>query len=1125
MAAKNEAKIKFTADTQEFNSQIKQANSTMAAMRAALSLNEAEFKNTGDAAEYLKNKQTALNTQLEANRAKQEALNGKLEAAKSIYGENSSEAQALATKLTQAKTEEQKLISSLNECNSALEAQAAAADDTADEMDDLTDATDEAGDAAQDNAKGGWTTARGVLANLASGAITAVIGKLKEAATAVINLGTEFTASMSNVQALSGATASEMARLEETAKELGRTTIFSASDVSDAFGYMALAGWDTADMLDGIDGVLNLAASSGMDLAEASDIVTDYLTAFGLSAADSGQFVDQMAYAMSHSNTNVEQLGEAYKNVAATAGSLGYSVEDTTAALMTMANAGVKGGEAGTGLSTIMTRLATDTKGCASALSEYGIEIYDSQGNMNSLSSILNGMAGIWGDLTDQEQAALAKTIAGTSQYSKFQTIMNGLSAAAAESGQSFNDYTEALENCSGTANDMTAVMNDNLAGDMKALGSAAEGLGLALFDYFEGPLRGAAELATDAINWITDAIQPNEDLLMSFIDDIAESNAKTKDAIDAARDSVDNLDDSAAEIEYYSDLITELSQKTELTEWEHYQLNDAVSKLAKTVPGLAEVYDEVNGTFSVTNQELQEMLTNAKNIAIQNAVMEAQKELYAQLANAELEYAKATNAVNAARDEYDAVYDSEADSAERVADSYMHMTAAQSEAVGKINLAGQAQKAAQDNIDAAKAGLEELDATVATLTQEYGYNAEAAEAATTATSGQADASGDAADAAGELTEEEAAAAEAAEQYAKTVTDSYNSMVSGIDSAVDRAISLMDEFSGGAEITAEEIQANLQSQIEGLSSWKDNMETLGALAGSGMSQALYDYLVEMGPQSANLVQTLVDTLAESPEQFAAISAQWGEALELRSDALDLASYTQAGKNMAELTGEGIASGAPEAKAAAATLANGIIDPLMQLGPNAQKPLLTLKETTGNTLQQTTENAQTETETLQETVQTGFEAAADAADTALSGIPESASSAMSDAVYNVQNGISQIASALSVTLRGPNIQVPHFQLNGVFDAKTGRVPEVHVDWWAKGGIFQRPTIFPNWNGVGEAGPEAVLPIDRLQDYVTEAIEASSGGNTINVYMDVDGAQDPEAWAADFARELKREMRAS
>lgn len=570
MAKNNEAKIKFTADAQEFNAQIKSANSTLASLRAGLKLNEAEFKNTGDKAEYLKTKHNLLQQEIEANKQKQEALNQKLELAKKHFGENSLEAQEFSTKLDRAKTEEQGLITQISQCENEMQQQAEAAkkeqtaleqlnseiseqkskletlkteyknvvleqgassdeaqelkgkisqlnseleqneqklSDVDNELKDVGEAADKAGQSAESSANGGWTTAKQIFADLATNAIQQCVEKLKEVAKEMVQLGIDFTSSMSNVQALSGATDDELASLEKTARELGSSTVFSASQVADGFSYMALAGWDTADMLDGIEGVLNLAAAADMDLAEASDIVTDYLTAFGLSAEDAGGFVDQMAFAMANSNTDVTQLGEAYKNCAATASSMGYSVEDTTAALMTMANAGVKGGEAGTGLSSIMTRLATDTKDCAKELAGYGVNVYDSKGNMNDLSSILNGCAGIWGTLTDQQQANLAKTIAGTSQYSKFQTVMNGLSESAAESGSSFNDYTKALENVKNAsaegesaAADMADTMQNNLGGDLKELNSAFEEFELKVYDSFENPLREAISCVTGSI-------------------------------------------------------------------------------------------------------------------------------------------------------------------------------------------------------------------------------------------------------------------------------------------------------------------------------------------------------------------------------------------------------------------------------------------------------------------------------------------------------------------------------------------------------------------------------------------------------------------------------------------------
>lgn len=563
MAGRNEAKIKFTAETKDLTAQLKNANSALAALRAGLKLNDAELRNNGNQTEFLKNKQKLLQAELEANKSKQEALNGKLEAAKAIYGEDSVEVQQWSRKLTQAKTEEQNLEAALSQTEAALQEQTAAEqraqspleqlntkiaeqhqeleqlkteyknvaleqgtdsqaaqelkakidqlntelDQEESKLREVDSALDEAGDSAQESATGGWSVLNQIIADLARNAIQQAINKIQEFARETVQLGIDFSSSMSNVQALSGATDDELSQLEQTARDLGSSTIFSASDVSDAFGYMALAGWDVQDMLGGIDGVLNLAAAADMDLAEASDIVTDYLTAFGLSAEDAGAFVDQMAFAMANSNTDVTQLGEAYKNVAATANSMGFSVEDTTAALMTMANAGVKGGEAGTGLSAIMTRLATDTKGCASELEKYGVEVYDSQGNMNDLSSILNGCASIWGDLSDEEQAALAKTIAGTSQYSKFQTVMQGLSEQAAESGSSFNDYTQALEDVKtasesgqSAAEDMANTMQDNLGGDIKELNSAMEEFKLKIYDSIENPMRNIVQFVTGSV-------------------------------------------------------------------------------------------------------------------------------------------------------------------------------------------------------------------------------------------------------------------------------------------------------------------------------------------------------------------------------------------------------------------------------------------------------------------------------------------------------------------------------------------------------------------------------------------------------------------------------------------------
>lgn len=379
-----------------------------------------------------------------------------------------------------------------------------------DQQVDLKKTMDEAGEGAKGFGEKSVEAIDAVESVLATAGIAKALDEIKDAYMDCINTAGDFEASMSNVEALSGASGDELEALSDKAKEMGASTKFTAGESADALSYMALAGWNTQSMLEGISPVLNLAAAANMDLAQASDIVTDYLTAFGLKASDTTHFVDVMAYAMAHSNTDVIQLGEAYKACASTATSLGYSVEETTAVLATMANAGVKGGEAGTALNAIFTRLATNTKKCGDELANYGVNIYDAQGNMQSLSSILTGIAGVWDDLTDQEQANLAKTIAGTNQYSKLQTIMAGCSEAAAEGGQSFSDYTEALNNCAGSADKMAGTMLDNMNGRLVLMQSAADGLKIAIGEDLTPAMSGLYDVGAQVLGWMQGFVEEN---------------------------------------------------------------------------------------------------------------------------------------------------------------------------------------------------------------------------------------------------------------------------------------------------------------------------------------------------------------------------------------------------------------------------------------------------------------------------------------------------------------------------------------------------------------------------------------------------------------------------------------
>ena len=411
---------------------------------------------------------------------------------------------------------------SLNEAGVGTDNLGSKSQDLADKLNTLRAKEEAAAESAEEYGDKGTSSIEAVSQAFAAAKVYEGLEQIKDAYMDCINSAGDFEASMSNVEALSGASGDQLQALTDKAKEMGATTKFTAGESADALSYMALAGWDTQSMLQGISPVMELAAAANMDLASASDIVTDYLTAFGLTASDTTHFVDVMAYAMSHSNTNVEQLGEAYKACAATAKSMGYSVEETTAVLATMANAGVKGGEAGTALNAIMTRLATNTKGCADELEKYGVSIYDSQGNMNSLSDILTGLSAVWDNLTDQEQANLAKTIAGTNQYSKLQTIMAGCSEQAAKGGQSFSDYASALENCSGTAGKMAGTMLDNLKGKMTLFESAADGLKIAVGEQLTPAMSDLYEVGADVLSGMTEFVNDNPGVVKGITTTVA---------------------------------------------------------------------------------------------------------------------------------------------------------------------------------------------------------------------------------------------------------------------------------------------------------------------------------------------------------------------------------------------------------------------------------------------------------------------------------------------------------------------------------------------------------------------------------------------------------------------------
>ena len=696
---------------------------------------------------------------------------------------------------------------------------------------------------------------------LASGFVTQGLEKvcdlLKEGASYAIDVGSAFEASMSKVEAISGATGADLDSLKTKAESLGRSTQFSASDVSDAFSYMALAGWDVSQMLQSIDGVLNLAAAGEMDLAEASDIVTDYISAFGLTASDSSHFVDMMATAMSSSNTNIEQLGEAYKNCASTAGQFGYSAEEATAALMTMANAGVKGGEAGTALNALMVRLATNTKGCADELKSYGVSIYDSSGNMKSLSEILTGISSAFSTLTDEQQANLAKVIAGQNQYSSFLTVLQGMSDAAKENGQSFEDYTKKLTDCDGAASGMAKTMNDNLNGRMQEVQSAAEGLGSALYDYVDGPLSSLAEGAADVLNGITDALKPQKSEIDSFIDYVKQQNDALKSAIPNA-DAVysESLAD-ASKMNAYIDVIERCREKTNLTQFEQFQLNNAVRALGQNIPELNEYIDDTNKLLEISDDDFKKVsdsMTQSYDVMMVKAISTKRNAYMQAKADANIVYEQARDAYDKAA--YDYTFD----------DSYTN---------ARVFLdAREAYNQANQNFNDASDAVKNFDDANKNLYEKYGLYINQQGELTSKVLEQKAANEEAAESTERVADAYAAMPDRIKSYmsaaAESVTtfrDSLGSSLQSFSFFGDRD-SIMDIYTQGR---TQQLQAGVQASLYAMKTYTSELENLQK---RGISQDFLQYLTSQGQSGLQYVHTMAAFMSD--DELKVFQQQWDE---------------------------------------------------------------------------------------------------------------------------------------------------------------------------------------------------------------------------------------------------------
>ena len=802
--------------------------------------------------------------------------------------------------------------------------------------------------------------------SVAADALGTLKDKAVEAAEYVVEVGSSFEAGMSEVEAISGATGSELETLESKAKSLGSSTKFSATEVAGAMTNMSLAGWSVNQTLSGIDGVLQLAAASNMDLADASQVVTDNISSFNLEASQSTHIADMMAYAQANSSTTAAELGEAYKNCGANMNAAGQDIETTTSFLEALANNGLRGSEAGTSLAAVLRDMTSKMKDGKIAIGDTSVAVMDSSGNFRDMTDILKNVENATDGMGDaQKQAALMSTFTSDS--------IKGLNMLLNTGADQVAGYEDSLRNCSGAASDMADTMQDNLQGKLTELSSATEGLGIAVYDYISGPLQGGVELLTDVVSGLTDAITPQKDAMEDMYDSVIQSSEDLKNNMQSIDDQFTGAMNGAENVGNLATRLEELNNVQDRTTVQRQEMAAIVDQLSQSIPELQGAYDSENDTLSVTNEELEKLVKNYQQTAVQQAVMAATQDLVNQKLEAQVQIDKAEdqkksvearkkllqdeldlinqvkeheNDINIALQnglEFDADsaidYQTEAlkmykqaldDGVISLEEYQMAEKAISNDQMGNrfevltgtITQSGDAtgvlatsvgelqdkedalnstiedntqlQKDADESIQSVTDSAKELfdvkvDGTESTEdnTKAQEENADAINATGIAAAG----AGTALEGLNKTMERSQEAADAAKTAMRQILDEYNSTMDSIKADLQDKISFADKFDGGDDITTEQMNENLQSWVDGIQNYQQNLQRLKE-ATDESGQAIFSAefiqaIQEQGTDAANMLQHMVWTLDNQGEygveQLKGISKKWTDAMDISED--------------------------------------------------------------------------------------------------------------------------------------------------------------------------------------------------------------------------------------------------
>lgn len=892
----------------------------------------------------------------------------------------------------------------------------------------------EAGGKAARESNEGYTVLKGTLANLASTAVTAAVGGIKDAASAVVEIGSAFETSMSKVSALSGATGDDLAALEAKARELGSTTTFSASQAADALGYMALAGWDTQAMLAGVGPVLSLAQAGELDLAAASDLVTDYLSAFNMTAEDTSRMVDVLAYAQANANTTVDGLGQAFKNCAANCNAAGMDVETTSAAIAMMANQGLKGSEAGTALNAVMRDMTQRMEDGSIKIGDATVAVMDAQGNYRDFADILADVEAATDGMGDAEKAAALQSTFTADSIKGLNLMLN---AGAGE----LSSFRDDLYGCAGAAEDAAKAMTDNLQGDLAGMGSAFEELALKIYDGVQEPLR-------DAVQFVTGSVVPALTFLVEHVDYVAVALGGVAAAVAAmnfgkvasALSAVPKLlaGFTGGPILLVVGALTALAAGAKWAYDNVQPFREAVDQLADALGGfLGPTIETVTGTFGALFARLTEGAGPAINDGITSALVSLASFI--------------TDTVVPAVSDFGAHLSSDIEEAMLKLYDFVMNTAvpALQQFSGYIieNVVPAVQQMAQwaaDNLVPVLFQLADFvtGSVVPALQQLADFI---------------------------MSSVVPAVMDAYRWFAENILPVLQAVAAFVVENVVPALAAVAEFVLGSLVPT--LSVIFEAIVGTLSNIEVAWEAVWGVV-SSVFMAVWEAISAAAEMWMGVIQGVIDAVS------AAISGDWEGV------------WRGIGEVFSSIVNGILRMGANIFNALATTVSS-IVTGLFNTFSGIMRNIYNVASSIWNNIKSTVSN-------VANSLVSGVVGTFNGFVSTVTGIFDKAAYAITHPMETAKSAIKGIVDAIKGFFTGFKIQIPHIKLphfsikpSGwqIGDLLEGKIPSLGIDWYAKGGEFNSPAII----GVGEAGRETVLPLSnpRTMRNVGEAI-ADAGG---------------------------------